>query len=210
MPLTDPVLWETIQQWPLPHHREEDKSADPPRICDHFEHNLRMRGDWSDLSASRITEMYRRFLYLKALSGEPIAPSEVIDMAWHLHLEFPRNYAALCATLGREIPHLTDLPRKERVRAYERGRALYEAEFDRPVDVDMWPSEWDQQLAKVVPWVMIAAFAAVWISALIADSIGGLAGLLLFGGAIAALAWVGFHLVRRVVEATPSQMARCA
>lgn len=139
MPITDPALWTIIRDWPLPFKDERDSMFNPPRICVSFEHNLRKDGDWTDESARRITMIYRQFLYLKALSGETLTPSEAMDRAWHLHLSFPENYAALCAAVGRDIPHRTDLTRKECRAAYERGRAEFQREFGLP-DRDLWPS----------------------------------------------------------------------
>jgi hypothetical protein len=181
VPLSDPLLWSRIEKWLLPHREERDAGAEPPRTCVCFEHNLRKRGDWTDNSASRITNVYRRFLYLKALTGEPIAPSEVIDTAWHLHLEFPSDYAALCATLGRDIAHLRDLDHAERVRAYDRGSALFKAKFDRPPDSDLWPSRRDQRRALVAGLVGLAAAVIVFVSIDVGSRLGGVAGFLMAG-----------------------------
>jgi hypothetical protein len=211
MPLSDPPLWETIRQWPLPYRREQDPDASPPRTCASFEDNLRKRGDWTDASASRITEMYRKFLYLKALSGKPVTPSEPIDMAWHLHLEFPSDYAALCAALGRDMAHLRDLDHAERVRVYDRGRALFEAEFDRPPDSDLWPSRRDQRRALVGGLVGLAAGVIVFVSIDFGSRLGGVAGFLMAGGAIAVAASVLAYLKSRLPDVTPpSKIARCA
>lgn len=81
MPLSNPDLWQKIANWPLPYRAERDTGVEPSRDCRCFEHNLRKQGDWTDESAVRITEIYRQFLYLKALSGRPVTPSECIDSA---------------------------------------------------------------------------------------------------------------------------------
>ena len=140
MPLTDPALWYAIRDWPLPYRADHDRDALPPRTCTCFADCLRMKGDWTDDSAERITTAYRRFLYLKALSGQPVTPSACIDEAWHLHMTHPDDYAALCRAIGRDIPHGTDLSYAELQRAYDRGHALYAAEFDKAPPRDLWPT----------------------------------------------------------------------
>jgi hypothetical protein len=140
MPISDPHLWSVIRDWPLPFRNEVDYGANPPRVCTSFEDFLRKNGDWTDRSAVRITTMYRQFLYLKALSGEPVTPSYTIDCAWHQHLQFPADYSALCAAVGRDIPHRKDLPSSKRKAAYERGRELWKQEFGAEPPDDLWPS----------------------------------------------------------------------
>jgi hypothetical protein len=210
MPLSDPLLWDKIATWTLPHRRERDDFAEPPRTCGSFEDCLRKKGDWTDASASRITEMYRKFLYLKALSGKPVTPSEAIDMAWHLHLEFPADYSALCDAVGRDIPHRIVFYENELEEAYVRGRALYEAEFDAPPDRDLWPSGEDQTRAEIYRLVVMGAVLVGVVSVLLGSAVGGLAGLLLAGAIVAAAISVVFYLHARWGDASPSKMARCA
>jgi hypothetical protein len=185
MPLSDPPLWETIRQWPLPYRPEHDPDARPPRTCASFEDNLRKRGDWTDASASRITEMYRKFLYLKALSAKPVTPSEAIDMAWHLHLQFSADYRALCDAVGRDIPHLTRLGKTELEQAYETGRALFEAEFDRAPDRDLWPSGKDRDLLRFWLAISIVIFVIGGVSSVfLAATVSEAWGAVLFGGSM--------------------------
>lgn len=140
MPVSDPALWTLIADWPLPFRNDHDPKASPPRVCQRFEHNLRAAGDWSDAASDRITEGYRRFLYLKALSDEPLTPPHWVDEAWHLHLGFRDDYAALERAVGRPLPHRRTILKKEANRAYTRGRALWRREFDADPPPDLWPA----------------------------------------------------------------------
>lgn len=140
MALSEPDLWAVIRDWPLPYRRERDEQSEPPRTCTRFEHNLRMIGDWTDEASKEITQAYRKFLYLKAHSGATLSPPKWIDTAWHLHLGFAKNYAALEAAIGRKIEHRQDLQREDIHQAYERGRLLWAAEFDEEPEQELWPA----------------------------------------------------------------------
>jgi hypothetical protein len=210
VPLTDPQLWETISAWRLPYRKERDDEAQPKRTCASFQHNLRKRGDWTDESARRITEMYRKFLYLKALTGKPVTPSEAIDMAWHLHLEFPADYRALCDAVGRDIPHRVVFYENELEEAYVRGRALYEAEFDAPPDRDLWPSREDQtrfQTGRVVAIQLV--FGGFYLAVVLGVWVGGFRGFLLGAGIELAIVGVLAYLDPRLPPVEPSKIARC-
>lgn len=130
MPLTDPDLWNLIRTWPLPYWDEMDHGVTPARRSNRFEDSLRKAGDWTENAAEEITIAYRRFLYLKALTGETFTPPSWIDVAWHQHLAFPTNYSALEARIGRKIIHRQRLTNEERTAGWDRGREIWRAEFD--------------------------------------------------------------------------------
>lgn len=205
MPLSNPDLWQKIADWPLPYRAERDKDAEPPRDCTCFEHNLRRKGDWTDVSAARITQIYRKFLYLKALSGQAVTPSGCIDEAWHLHLSHPENYAALCRLVGRDIPHQTQLSYVERQRAYDRGRALFTAEFDTEPDRDLWPSGAAMGDAdKLFLMVLGGGIACMFLVAM-----GAAAKTWVVAIPIVAIAVVVGVLTQRWGGTTPDQISRC-
>jgi hypothetical protein len=161
MPITEPVLWERIRSHPLPWREEMDRGVQPNRRCWSFEDNLRKDGDWTDASARRIVEEYRKFLYLKALDGGVLTPPMAIDAAWHLHLGFPAEYAAFCTEgLGRDLVHHEGLTRRQRLAAYRRLLELYDAQFEfRPSDI--WPDHGGVLLRLTAmpvwrfPWLVI-------------------------------------------------------
>jgi hypothetical protein len=166
MPLSDPELWKLIETWPLPYWDEMDHGVNPPRRSGSFTDSLRNAGDWTELAADEITAAYRRFLYLKALTGETLTPPTWIDEAWHQHLCFPSNYMALQDCLGREILHRQSLTGRERNAAWDRGRDLWKAEFDEAPSPTIWPP----RLAWWRPWA---------------------AGLVVITGLTIALSWKG-------------------
>lgn len=140
MPLSDADLWQKIADWPLPCRAEWDALAEPPRNCTRFEHNLRLKGDWTDESALRLTEEYRRFLYLKALAGGPLTPPEEVDQVWHLHLEMGEDFSeGLCRAIGIPLTHEPGLARQAALASYEWGFGAYIREFGAAPPGDIWP-----------------------------------------------------------------------
>lgn len=60
----------------------------------------------SNERARGIFEDTLRFLFLAAITGEPIPPTKAIDSGWHAFLLFTRDYADFCTNyLGRFIHH---------------------------------------------------------------------------------------------------------
>jgi hypothetical protein len=61
----------------------------------------------SEVELRALAERYQRFLALKALYPDhPIAPTEIIDEMWHLHMLHPRAYHRDCvAFFGYLLDH---------------------------------------------------------------------------------------------------------
>jgi hypothetical protein len=57
--------------------------------------------------AAAAIEEYRRFAFLAAVCPHPVTPPDQIDMVWHLHLLYTRDYwQQFCpVALGRELHH---------------------------------------------------------------------------------------------------------
>lgn len=161
-----------IEGWPLPHRDERDRRAEPSRTCTCFEHNLRKVGDWTDEASLRITAAYRKFLYLKAQSGETLTPPEWIDDAWHLHLEFPGDYSALETAVGRPLSHRRGLTRDESRQAYQRGWQLWSTEFDAEPPADLWPTLEHLRADRIGKAVAVLGFC-IWIAGLAVYSLDG-------------------------------------
>lgn len=95
----------------------------------------------TDDSSRILIREYQRFMTLKALSGEALTPSKMIDAVWHLHLEFPEAYAAFCRdAVGCEVPHTPGLSKDEARRRYARTRALYAKVFGEDPPHAAWPT----------------------------------------------------------------------
>lgn len=119
---------------------------------------LARENGWSPAYAEAVIEEYRRFLYLAATGRHPVAPSEDVDRAWHLHLTYTRHYwEVLCAQmLGRPLHHEpTAGGRDEAARhraQYEATLWLYRETFGAPPPADIWP-EAGTRFAARPQWV---------------------------------------------------------
>ncbi len=90
-------MWEKLAQFSF----EADGSGT------RFLSRLALENGWSIPFAQRVLVEYRRFLFLTAVAGHPVCPSEEVDAAWHQHLIFSRSYwTELCdETLGYPLHH---------------------------------------------------------------------------------------------------------
>jgi hypothetical protein len=109
-----------------------------------FESALAQQQGWDVRFAGRVTGEYRRFLYLAAIAGFEVTPSQTVDEAWHLHLTFPHYREILCnRILGRPLDHLPGTGTEEDdarcARQYEETLALYARVFATPAPRDIWP-----------------------------------------------------------------------
>jgi uncharacterized protein (TIGR04222 family) len=122
------------------------------RICeitigdgDHsFESRLARENGWDSAYAQRVVAEYRRFLFLAAISAQPVCPSEDVDAAWHLHLLYTRSYwTHLCGeVLGRPLHHDPSRGAAEtdhHIRMYARTLAAYQTTFGTEPPADVWP-----------------------------------------------------------------------
>lgn len=87
--------------------RIEAHAFDPPDATQTFEHRLAKEQGWTLGFTRRAIAEYRRFAFLYAISGEPVAPSDVVDQVWHTHLLYTRNYWDIFCkqVLGRQLHH---------------------------------------------------------------------------------------------------------
>lgn len=109
-----------------------------------FEEVLAERNGWPLPLAERVAGEYCGFLYLAATAGFEVTPSEAVDQAWHLHLEWPHYRETLCGRiLGRPLEHRPGTGEPGEAlryrRQYEETLALYERAFDKPPPPDIWP-----------------------------------------------------------------------
>lgn len=123
-------------------------SIDDPGSSFKFSDRLARENDWSQTYALRVIEEYKRFIYLCAISENPITPSDPVDQAWHLHLTYTESYwVDLCReTLGKEIHHgPTKGGKKEGDKFkdwYGLTFQLYKEEFGETPPEDIW---WDSE-----------------------------------------------------------------
>lgn len=93
--------------------------------------------------AARAVEEYRRFLYLAAISGEPVAPSPLIDRVWHTHIQDTRAYVEGFSrdVVGKMIHHSPGRTKAADDPAYQRTLDLYAVEFKEQPFRKVWPSQ---------------------------------------------------------------------
>ena len=111
-------LWQAIKNVPLP-DVVTPKDWTRPSKTETFQERLSSEHDLTEESARRLVEEYRRFLYLKAIDGGSLTPSERVDQAWHLHMEIAgEGWAQFCdEVLKFRIDHRTGLSRRKQRRA---------------------------------------------------------------------------------------------
>ena len=78
----DDDLWQRIDAF----------SFDEPGVSFPFSRRLARENDWSLYFAKRVIIEYKRFCYLAMRAGHPVAPSDEVDQAWHLHLLYSVGY----------------------------------------------------------------------------------------------------------------------
>lgn len=98
---------------------------------------------WSQAFTLRVIEEYRRFLYLTQISARQVTPSQIVDVAWHMHLTFTRDYwDDLCPNvIGKPVHHQPCAGEEEMPRyrdQFAATKALYEAEFGAEPPADVW------------------------------------------------------------------------
>jgi hypothetical protein len=111
-----------------------------------FAQRLARENQWDLGFAARAIEEYKRFLYLAAVAGHPVTPSDEVDQVWHLHLTYTRSYwEKLCGEILEKPMHhnptrggmAEDLKFRQ---WYERTKETYEAEFDQKPPEEVWPA----------------------------------------------------------------------
>ncbi|MFG5120150.1 TIGR04222 domain-containing membrane protein [Methylorubrum sp. POS3] len=128
------ALWDRIAAHPF---ERSDHALD-------FTARLARDHGWDLPFARDAIEEYRRFCFLAALSDTPVTPSEEIDVVWHQHLTYSRDYWEIWCKAVLRVPLHHDPTaggpvEGRRFRAhYADTLALYEAHFGPP-DPLFWP-----------------------------------------------------------------------
>ncbi len=123
-----------------------------------FTKRLSRENRWSKLYTARALAEYKRFIYLAAVSPNPVTPSEAVDKVWHLHLVYTRSYwQDLCAgLLGRPLHHDPSAGGGSEATKfltwYEATKSLYRQEFGVEPAADLWPAAADWILPQASWW----------------------------------------------------------
>jgi len=120
-------------------------SPDAPDAPVPFSHRLAEAEGWSRLYTLTVIEEYKRFAYLAVFAGHPVTPSEAIDAAWHLHLQYSKEYwTVFCGeVLGAPLHHAPGIgaPDEDDTYAqhYQQTIESYQRTFGMEPPPDVWP-----------------------------------------------------------------------
>jgi len=185
--LDRPALWAALSHMQI----------ETPGAATRFEEALAEAQGWTTGFAERVTDEYRRFLYLAATAGFEVTPSQTVDHVWHLHLGFPHYREMLCGRiLGRPLEHRPAAgepgDEERHHRQYETTVALYERAFLSPPPSDVWPRPISWEARQVAAKRRRGRRSAFRIAA---GAALGAAGAYASGFAVAALVLAGIALV---------------
>ncbi len=111
-----------------------------------FNEQLQQENGWRSGYTERVVDEYRRFLFLCAVAGHPVTPSEQVDQVWHLHLTYTYSYwGDLCADIfGYPLHHgPTKGGHNEKLKYKDQYLATlvsYQKLFEEEPPMDIWPA----------------------------------------------------------------------
>lgn len=127
-----------------------------------FARRLARENRWTGDYAERVIEEYRRFALLAVSAGHAVSPSDPVDQAWHLHLQYSRTYwEEFCPkVLGKPLHHEPSrggMAEQGKLQEwYERTLASYQRIFGEVPPPDIWPDPADRfardpNFARITP-----------------------------------------------------------
>ncbi|MBE9127118.1 TIGR04222 domain-containing membrane protein, partial [Coleofasciculus sp. LEGE 07081] len=132
-----------VQQAEL-YRRIQAFSLDEPDTNQPFTQRLARENRWSARYTQRVTDEYKKFVFLAAAAGHPVAPSDQVDQVWHLHLLYTHSY------WGEFCPNILQMPfhhspsrggKSEHHKFYDwysKTLASYESFFGHAPPADIW------------------------------------------------------------------------
>ncbi len=135
MTITEKALWDKLKAF----------TFDEPGNVFNFSDRLARDNGWSKTFAAAVTEEYRKFLFLCAISPTGVTPSDAVDQAWHLHLTYTHSYwTELCThTLGKALQHNPTKGGQQEAQKYTDyygyTLAFYREKFGTAPPADIWP-----------------------------------------------------------------------
>ena len=122
-------------------------SLDIPEVSFSFSDRLARENGWSKKYANRVITEYKKFVFLSAVSGKSLTPSDEVDQAWHMHMIYSRSYwVEMCGDIlnGFMLHHGPTKGGKieaERFNnQYQYTLDLYAEVFNENAPSDIWPS----------------------------------------------------------------------
>jgi hypothetical protein len=130
----DQTLWAKIEAYKL-----DAVDASFP-----FSARLMRENGWTEEYTLEVIQEYKKFMFLVAVSGHPVSPSDPVDQVWHLHMIYTRSYwDEFChGILGMPVHHNPTKggreERKKHVNMYDRTAESYLKYFGEPQPSHIW------------------------------------------------------------------------
>jgi len=111
-----------------------------------FCQRLARENGWPLAYAQQVFHEYKRFIYLIAISGKHLTPSDAVDQAWHLHLAYTRSYwQDLCeGILGFALHHQPTRGGTQQLNyfklCYSETLQFYRETFASAAPIAIWPA----------------------------------------------------------------------
>ena len=128
------------------YRRIQKFSLDKPGSDFPFSRRLARENGWTVEYTHQVIEEYNKFAFLAVAAGHPVAPSDQVDQAWHLHLVYTHSYwDEFCRTvLQKPLHHApTEGGADEQTKFkdwYTQTLTSYEAFFGYEPSEDIWPA----------------------------------------------------------------------
>lgn len=139
MNLQEKQLWDKIQQYSL-----DTIDASFP-----FSARLMRENGWTKEYTLEVIEEYKKFMFLVAVSGHPVSPSDPVDQVWHLHLIYTKSYwDEFCyGILGTAVHHNPTKggksERQKHVKMYDQTAESYQRYFGTSQPTHIWVNTQD-------------------------------------------------------------------
>ncbi|EAY31131.1 glycine-rich domain-containing protein [Microscilla marina] len=132
-------IWEKIQAYKL-----DAVDASFP-----FSARLMRENGWTEAYTIEVIQEYKKFMFLVAVSGHSVSPSDPVDQVWHLHMIYTQSYwEEFChGILGKAVHHNPTKggkdERKKHVNMYDQTVESYLKYFGEPQPAHIWISTQD-------------------------------------------------------------------
>lgn len=109
-----------------------------------FSARLMRENGWTEEYTIEVIQEYKKFMFLVAVSGHSVSPSDPVDQVWHLHMIYTRSYwDEFChGILGMPVHHNPTKggkeERKKHVGMYDQTAESYLKYFGEPQPAHIW------------------------------------------------------------------------
>lgn len=133
--VSNQALWKKIS----------DYSLDHLMVNDGFKKKLIQKNSWSNKMTQNAIIEYKKFIYLAAIHSKVVSPSNMVDLVWHEHLLFTKDYwQNFIPIVGKQIHHSPSDGSNAEVfllkQCYLETIELYQLEFGKMPSPKLWPT----------------------------------------------------------------------